>query len=268
MKRLLLAMLLLCPAPPAPRAQPAAERVAIWVPGPDYRQVVLGAELLRPPGPGPFPAVVLLHDCLGVTADEERWAERLSGWGYVALLLHRFDVPGFDTTCRGEMSAAAAWQPIHAEAAQAWLVATRPEVRPDRIGVLGWGQGGSAALLLVHGSPEPHGRPFSVAVALHPGCRQPNPLRDMEAPLLLLVGSEDVFPPTMAPAAHCARMAARREGRRDKPLELVVYRGAQSGFDREGIDLFLGDRRFLHDPAAAEDAVVRIRAFIGRYLGD
>lgn len=266
MKRVVLALLLLLPGAPALLAQPVEERVEIWVPGPDSRQVVLGARLLRPAGTGPFPAVVLLHDCLGVTEHELQWAERLRGWGHVALLLDRFSVPGADTICRGESAAASLWQAVHAEAAQAWLVATRRDVRPDRIAVLGWGQGGSAVLFLVHNFYELRDRPFSAAIALHPTCRQPNPLRNLDAPLLILVGSEDLFPRSMAPAAHCEQMAAEREGSRDKPLELVVYPGAHSGFDREGIEATVGDRRFLYQPEAAEDAIARIRAFLARSL--
>jgi dienelactone hydrolase len=267
MIRIFLALLLLLAGAPARPAEPAAEAVGIWMPGPDQRQVVLGARLLRPDGAGPFPAVVLLHDCLGVTGHERRWAERLRDWGHVALVLDRFDVPGAETTCRGEASHAALWQAVHAEAAQAWLVATRRDVRPDRIAVLGWGQGGSAVLPLVHNSFERRDRPFAAAVALHPDCRQPNPLRNLDAPLLILVGSEDPTSRSRAPAARCAQLAAEREGSRDRPLELVVYRDAQSGFDRDGVDATVGDRRFQYQPEAAEDAIARVRAFLARHLG-
>src|SRR3972149_5417972 len=48
------------------------------------------AELRRPPGQGPFPALVLLHGCSGITSVQRDWAERLSEWGYVTLIVDSF----------------------------------------------------------------------------------------------------------------------------------------------------------------------------------
>ena len=36
-------------------------------------------------GEGPFPAVVVLHGCIGITGHFTGIADRLSSWGYVAL---------------------------------------------------------------------------------------------------------------------------------------------------------------------------------------
>jgi hypothetical protein len=43
----------------------------------------------RPGGAGPFPAVALLHGCDGGLQLQERWAEVLTGCGYVNLLVDR-----------------------------------------------------------------------------------------------------------------------------------------------------------------------------------
>jgi hypothetical protein len=46
----------------------------------------LAAELSSPSnGGGPFPAVVVLHGCIGITGHFTGIADRLSSWGYVAL---------------------------------------------------------------------------------------------------------------------------------------------------------------------------------------
>src|ERR1700754_4284694 len=50
--------------------------------------------LFRPQGPGPFPAVVAMHGCNGISAPRQRifarrhadWGERLASLGYVVLL--------------------------------------------------------------------------------------------------------------------------------------------------------------------------------------
>jgi dienelactone hydrolase len=45
------------------------------------------AELYVPPGAGPFPAVVILHGCDGVSPHYREWARQLRAWGYVAILV-------------------------------------------------------------------------------------------------------------------------------------------------------------------------------------
>jgi len=43
--------------------------------------VSIAATLIRPAGPGPFPAVVQLHGCAGVEAQSFRWARWLAEHG-------------------------------------------------------------------------------------------------------------------------------------------------------------------------------------------
>ena len=57
------------------------------------------AEAYRPEGPGPFPAVVLLHGCEGVSENGRRWAEWLRGQGYLALVVDSWTPRGLKETC-------------------------------------------------------------------------------------------------------------------------------------------------------------------------
>nr|WP_264484369.1 dienelactone hydrolase family protein [Mesorhizobium sp. PAMC28654] len=51
--------------------------------------------LTRPQGEGPFPAVVVLHGCMGLFPSERKaWSERLSSWGYVVLFVDSFSTRG------------------------------------------------------------------------------------------------------------------------------------------------------------------------------
>src|ERR1700731_4728118 len=54
--------------------------------------------LTKPAGDGPFPAVVLLHDCSGLGAHGSgapaRWARELGGHGYVTLWPDSFSTRG------------------------------------------------------------------------------------------------------------------------------------------------------------------------------
>src|ERR1700689_4665123 len=63
-----------------------------WQPVPDARQPAtpLTAVLSLPDGKGPFPAVIVLHGCDGIRAQETGWASRLNSWGYAALVVDSF----------------------------------------------------------------------------------------------------------------------------------------------------------------------------------
>ena len=56
-------------------------------------------EILKPDGPGPFPAVVMLHDCSGLgprsSGAPRRWARELVGRGYVVAIPDSFSTRGF-----------------------------------------------------------------------------------------------------------------------------------------------------------------------------
>jgi dienelactone hydrolase len=55
-------------------------------------------ELVRPDGGGPFPAVVIMHDCSGLgprsSGAPGRWAKELVGRGYVVLMPDSFSTRG------------------------------------------------------------------------------------------------------------------------------------------------------------------------------
>src|SRR3989442_2083425 len=54
--------------------------------------------LSKPDGPGPFPAVVIVHDCSGLgprsSGAPDRWARELLGRGYVVLIPDSFTTRG------------------------------------------------------------------------------------------------------------------------------------------------------------------------------
>ena len=64
----------------------------------------LTARLTKPDGAGPFPAVVILHDCSGLgprsSGGPRRWASELAPQGYVVLIPDSFTARGFpDGVC-------------------------------------------------------------------------------------------------------------------------------------------------------------------------
>ncbi|MBP1695676.1 MAG: hypothetical protein H6Q41_864 [Deltaproteobacteria bacterium] len=47
----------------------------------DGTPLILAGKLTKPQAAGPFPAIVLLHECAGIAPYQDVWAERFSSWG-------------------------------------------------------------------------------------------------------------------------------------------------------------------------------------------
>ncbi len=59
--------------------------------------------LSKPRGAGPFPAVVLLHQCMGIgDVVGPLWEKRLLAWGYVVLRVDSFAPRGLKNVCAYE----------------------------------------------------------------------------------------------------------------------------------------------------------------------
>src|SRR2546426_6686862 len=141
--------------------------------------------LSKPDGPGPFPAVVIVHDCSGLgprsSGAPDRWARELLGRGYVVLIPDSFTTRGFaDGVCTVTSTRGIDVSPERrardAYAALAHL-RTLPYVDGSRVGLMGGSHGGSTTLASVI-APETEReslaqekrRGFTAAVALYPGC--------------------------------------------------------------------------------------------------
>jgi dienelactone hydrolase len=200
--------------------------------------LALHATLYRPEGAGPFPAVVALHDCGGLTQRPlahaqlySEWAKLLVASGFVVLFPDSFASRGLGPQCRerDRKVHASRERVADANAARVWL-AGQSYVRPDHIVLLGWSNGGSATLWAVRQTKEPHdtGTDFRSAVAIYPSCRR---LRETawsaRVPTLILIGSADDW----TPAVTCQQMVAGAHGRSAR-VEIIVYPGAHHEFDR------------------------------------
>jgi dienelactone hydrolase len=192
-------------------------------------------ELWLPPGTGPFPAVVVMHGCAGITTHHRGWAGRLTEWGYAAALLDSFHPRNANSTCWNAMS-----NPRPALMAQdafnaATYLRTLPIIQPDHIGTTGFSRGGSAALFtaLASGAPADRGgRPFQAVVAYYPGCLLKKPgelekiLGEPASDVLILIGKNDEW----TPAADCLKYVELQSGFPHAPT-IKVYPGAVHVFD-------------------------------------
>jgi dienelactone hydrolase len=281
-------LLAACAKPPVAPA-PGEVRFASLEPG-----VELRALLSPPAGPPPYPAVVMLHGCSGlwrkgkVSGLYREWAAHLNAVGYAVLMVDSAGARGFGQTCGpGEARRAMhRGRPKDAYAALLYLQA-RDYVRPDRVALAGWSQGGATVLLSIGerslGRPEPKPRhDFRAAVAFYPGAcsdrQQSRPFTDVapgtwttEIPLLVLQGEADNW--TRAGPCVAFVEAARKRG---APVSIETYPGAVHAFDapdlplraRHDVRTASGHRPLVGtDPAARRDAFERVPAFLAQAMG-
>jgi dienelactone hydrolase len=217
------------------------------------KEIVRG-RLTRPEGKGPFPAVILLHGCLGIDQHYNVWAKRLGSWGYVALQINSFGPQGKLSVC-GPPSRRA--QDL---CDARYYLAALPYVDSGRIGLMGWSQGAAAALASFCSklSAQKQKNPFRATIAFYPYCYKP--LVEMNSPLLVLVGDRDDY----CSAALWRERMPLRKTRED--MIVKIYPGADHCFDAEGVDMEYMGHRLRCCPVASSDAVLQVRDFFARYL--
>src|SRR5262249_55637291 len=184
--------------------------------------------LYRPDGNGPFPAVVAMHNCGGlvntsgtIAARYRDWAQQLVKSGFVVLFPDSYRLRGLGNQCANRNQTVRA---DHERLTQATAAPPRlqqqPDVRPDRISLLGWSNGATSVLWAV----RPHnGRQdrsdFRSAVALYPACRRlENTAWSARVPTLILIGALDDW----TSVQECERMVAGAKGRSAR-ASIIVY---------------------------------------------
>ena len=256
----------------------------------DGREERIPASLERPEGAGPFPAVVMMHDCSGLgprsSGAPGRWARELVAHGYAVLLPDSFSTRGFPGgVCTDPSPARAKVGPRQrardAYAALAYL-RTLDFVDRARVGLMGGSHGGSTTLVALLPPRRVGAGPggFAAAVALYPGCAAPSGklIADSSgvyrslAPLLILVGGADDW----TPAEPCRRLAdaAQKAG---YPVAIKVYPGALHSFDSGNPPRYVAARVNMNSPTgrgattggnaeAWADSIREVLAFFGRNL--
>lgn len=273
---------------PHPLPAPQAQVVAVPTAGLSSALQPLVAMVFHPQGEGRHPAVVMLHGCGGafgkdgqLNARHQMWGEYLAAQGYVALMLDSFSARGYRQICTtrfNERTLKEADRRGDAYAALDYL-RQQPKVDPARVALLGWSHGGGVALDTISHPPEKHlaaAGGFRAAVSFYPGCTARSKSADTfhpYAPLLLLIGESDDWTPAAPCKALAASVAARGE-----PMQIVTYPDTYHDFDNPA----LTTKRVRADvpngvtpgagvtvapnPAAREDAKLRVQAFLSEHL--
>jgi dienelactone hydrolase len=207
------------------------------------------AHLSRPAGDAPRPALVLMHGCTGLLDDKggilgtyRAWMRALVVQGYNVLAVDSATSRGFGQTCSRGPARLTMFRdrPKDAYAALQYLQA-QSFVQADRVGLMGWSQGGGAVLLSINdksiGRPAGLAQDFRTAVAFYPGaCNdrlQSKPFTQVEpqswttsVPLLVLMGEVDTWTPFPPCEAFLGDAKAR-----GAPVELKSYPSAMHAFD-------------------------------------
>ncbi len=221
--------------------------------------------LYRPEGPGPFPAMVLLHTCAGLSENQHQWGAWFRTRLYAALVVDSFSPRHQRNVCGVGKDPSLSEVGGDASGALAYL-RSLPFVDGQRIGVIGWSYGAMAIMLAARTLAADGAR---AGVSLYPACLGRNnfdlrPMMDPAIPLLLLIGSLD-DDGTPAPCVEWAEKH-QQEGR---PVVWHVYPGAYHLFDDPAVGLGgikVRGHTFRYDPAAAADARVRVQEFLREHM--
>jgi len=209
--------------------------------------------LVTPDGKGPFPALVVIQEWWGLNDWVKDQARALAKQGYVALAvdLYRGKLATRQEDAHQLMSGLPPDRAMRDLAGGVAFLKARGDVKPARIGSIGWCMGGRYSLALATEDPS------LAAVVAYYGAPPTDPaaIARIKAPVLGNYGAQDQGPSADQVAAFEAAM--KKAG---KSINVKLYEGAGHAF--ANVDNPWGGYR----EEAAKDAWARTTAFLAKYL--
>jgi carboxymethylenebutenolidase len=202
------------------------------------------AYVAMPESSGQHPAVLILRGVAGPEEGYTEIAERLAGWGCLALL-HGWKIRGddpLDAAVEADLAGALAY------------LRSLPAVDRARLAVFGFCRGGVHALMAATAHPDVrlavifHGFAFRPEDA-RPGVQPFELAQRIAVPTLILHGTDDERAPVEG-----MRQLEERARKAGRPIEFRYYEGARHGF---AVRTHLG-----YDAAIARASFAEARKFI------
>lgn len=251
------------------------------------REVTFKVDLDIPEGGGPFPAVVLMHGCGGLSPSRApfNWRKVFREMGYATMIIESFTPRGWPANiCTKEPEVAYAGQNDRRAEAQAAAKMLRklPFIKRDAIVLMGFSHGAGTSMFVAQRTPgvaasyddDQRSEQFNALIAAYPWCGTPNTELQFQAkpvpiPLLILAGDQDA----VTPAEFCRRYTASRAPISDGNVELRLYSGAAHSFDSSlpltvatlcgGLDGKCGLKAFVgHHEPSFQQAQKDVAAFL------
>jgi len=241
--------------------------------------------LYKPEGPGPFPALVLQHQCGGLgnprwqNVSMLAWTKEAVARGYVALLIDSLGPRNVDTVCMGPRGGVNFMRGVKDALQAAEHLRKFDFVDKERIAFAGYSWGAMVGVLASSkqwGTTLGPAVRFAAVVSFYPGCFTIRPPTgavfeivntDIDRPLLVLMGEKDNETP---PADCVSRLETARAA--GAPVEWHVYPGLTHCWDCENLNGFSKvDFRgnqvvYYYDRGATQDSARRMFDFLQRTL--
>jgi dienelactone hydrolase len=243
--------------------------------------------LYKPEGDGPFPALVLLHQCGGLRNASGRWqnqsmllwAQKAVERGYVVLQLDTLGPRGADSVCFGPKADVNFFRGTKDAFQAADHLSKLPYVDAKRIGMAGYSWGAMVALTVsskAWASALAIGPRFAATVSFYPGCPRISPPTgpsydiaqlDIDRPHLTLMGELDNETP---PSDCISRLeAAKTLG---APVEWHLYPTATHCWDCANlhnvskVDIRGSRVTYQYDKAITSDSETRLFEFLAKNM--
>jgi len=218
----------------------------------------MNAHLLTPDGPGPYPAILLMHTSGGLQPGDLEYAKRLLQEGYVVLVPLYLEAYGIQLKTR-QLTFTTHAQAVYADfVASLHFLKRHEKVDGKKLGAIGFSNGGYFALWLAATRQVRAGISYYGALSGAGTDTQLSRFREVfngtSAPVLVLHGTDD----STVPVSVAVRLGALPTSAQS-PHELHQYAGAEHRFERD---------RGASNEAAAADAWQRTLGFLGRSLND
>lgn len=180
--------------------------------------------LYQPAGKGPFPAIVVIHEWWGLNDWVKEQASKLADQGYVTLAidLYRGHVATTPDEAHELMRGVPEDRATKDLLAASSYLRTQKNVKPDKVGAIGWCMGGGYSLDLAINDPK------LAAAVINYGhlASEPETLKKINATILGLFGGKD----RGIPVEDVQKFAAELK-RQGKTVDITVYPEAGHAFE-------------------------------------